>query len=458
MSEQQIAEQVIAVVRELAGPDAQAEAYVERCAQALTRFANSYIHQNVLDDVATVRLRVHLDGRTANGSSSVISGDGIRALVRRTIDAARLCPVDPAWPGLAGPAALAGAGSFDEATAGAEPAERAAQVRAFVDAAGGLETAGFCRSVLRSVAFANSAGQSVAAQVTDAAMDGIARSSGADGVARSSSVRLAEIDGAALGARAAAKARAATTPVDLAPGRYEVVLEPGAVADIVQNLSYYGFNGKMHAEGQSFAELGTAQFDPSITLVDDAVSAGAPGLPFDGEGTPRQRRDLVTAGRTSAVAHDRRSAAQAGATSTGHASLGGTFGPIPGSVRLEPAPAAVPGGGADQAVDPVAAGLLAGVERGLLVTDFWYTRVLDPKSLVITGLTRNGVWLIEDGKLAAPVRNVRFTQCYPQALGPGAVLGVGDQTVTIPSHWGAAWWTVPALHLASWNVTGGAAG
>ena len=98
------------------------------------------------------------------------------------------------------------------------------------------------------------------------------------------------------------------------------------------------------------------------------------------------------------------------------------------------------------------------MERGLLVTDFWYTRVLDPKTLVVTGLTRNGVWLIEDGEITAAVRNFRFTQSYPQALGPGQVLGIGGTALTMPDSWGSFGFTGPAVRLASWNFTGGASG
>ena len=102
--------------------------------------------------------------------------------------------------------------------------------------------------------------------------------------------------------------------------------------------------------------------------------------------------------------------------------------------------------------------LVAGVERGLLITDFWYTRVLDQKSLVITGLTRNGVWLIEDGEVTAAVSNMRFTQSYPQALGPGAVRGIGAESVRLPDRWSGVQYTAPALHLAAWNLTGNASG
>jgi predicted Zn-dependent protease len=450
-----IARRVLAMV----GPGVEAEVFVGHTALALTRFANSFIHQNVADATTSVRLRLHEDGRTASGSTTVTTDEGLAGLVRRTREAARLLPPDAAWPGLAPPAPLAGEGNWDEATAQAAPDARADRVRAFVDGAGGLETAGYCRTMHVSGAFANSAGQSVAGRTAEVAMDAIARIDRADGLARFASGRLSEVDGAVLGARAAAKARASTGAVELPPGRYEVVLEAPAVADLLQNFALYGFNGKSYNERRSFAEPGAEQFDHAITLVDDVLGRTGLGLPFDAEGTPKRRVPFVSAGVTEAVAHDRRTAAEAGAESTGHAVPGGgAFGAMPGSMRLEPGPATGEPVEVGAVVDPAAAPLVAAVERGLLVTDLWYTRVLDPKSLVVTGLTRNGVWLIEDGEITTPVRNFRFTQSYPQALAPGAVLGVGADVTTVPDGWGASWRTAPALYLASWNFTGGASG
>ncbi|MEV1143505.1 metallopeptidase TldD-related protein, partial [Micromonospora sp. NPDC049799] len=109
-------------------------------------------------------------------------------------------------------------------------------------------------------------------------------------------------------------------------------------------------------------------------------------------------------------------------------------------------------------VAPAAAELLAGMRRGLLVSDLWYTRVLDPKTLVVTGLTRNGVWLVEDGVVTRAVRDLRFTESYPRALGPGAVLGLGRHAVRQPDRFDGVWWEAPSLRLASWNFTGGASG
>ncbi|HET6213480.1 MAG TPA: metallopeptidase TldD-related protein [Micromonosporaceae bacterium] len=443
-------------------PDgAEGEVSVDRQELALTRFANSFIHQNVADVTTEVRLRVHADGRTLAGSTTVANEDGLRALVARTVEGSRLAPRDPHWPGLSAPAALRGNGAFDPATVDASPADRAARVASFVDSAGGFETAGYCRTLHWSGAFANSAGQSVTGASTEAAMDGIARADGADGVARIASAALSTIDGAVLGARAAAKARAGIDPVELPPGRYEVVLEPQAVADILQNLAAHGFNGKAYQERRSFAVLGEQQFDSSITLVDDPLDGTAAGLPYDAEGTPKRRLALAEAGVSRAVTHDRRTAALTGdgAESTGHAlSSIGPWGPIAHNLGIVAPMGGSPAEVAGPVADSSVAALVAGVRHGLLVTDFWYTRVLDPKTLAITGLTRNGVWLIEDGEVTRPVRNFRFTQAYGQALGSGNVLGIGAYAVPQPNAWGSARWSAPALHLASWNFTGGASG
>jgi predicted Zn-dependent protease len=441
---------------------AEAEVVVRRGELALTRFANSHIHQNVADVAMTVRLRLHLDGRTATGSTTRTGPDALRQLVERTIAAARLSPPDPGWPGLAPPAALPGTGTVDDAVAAATPGDRAALVWSFVDGARGLTTAGYCRTRSTSVTFANSAGQSAQGAGTEVALDGIARLDGSDGVARHTGARLSAVDGATLGARAAAKARAAADGGELPPGRYEVVLEPTAVHDLLRFLCIYGFGGRAVNERRSFARVGQAQLDPSVSIVDDATAPDAVGLPFDVEGTPKRRLELVSAGVTTAVAHDRRTAAEARASSTGHATGDGSAGPMPVNARLmrsdgsssSAPPSEVDGPEADSDV----AALVSGVEHGVLVTDHWYTRVLDPRTLVVTGLTRNGVWRIEGGELVAPLRNLRFTQSYPEALRPGAVLGIGRHGATLASIYEESSSVVPALRLASWNFTGGASG
>lgn len=452
-----LADQVLQAAKRAGGADAEVEVLVERATAGLTRFANSYIHQNVAEATTTARLRLHTGGRTATGSTTVTTPDALAGLVDRTLAAARLSPPDPGWPGLTQPAQPRGHGYVDEKIVDASPAERAGLVRAFVDAAGGLTTAGYASTQYWQTAFANSAGHSSYAATTQVVLDGIARTGGSDGTGRAAGVRLTDVDGGVLGARAAAKARAAADPVELRPGRYEVVLEPAAVADILGFLAIHCFNAKAVSEGRSYAELGAPQFDPAVTLIDDS-SANGTGLPFDVQGTPRARLYLVAAGVTAGLAHDRRTAAQAGTTSTGHALLDRHTGPVATNLSLKPppgpAPIITPGPAADSSVTD----LVSRVKRGILVSDHWYTRVLDPKSLVVTGLTRNGVWLIENGEPTTALRNFRFTQSYPLALAPGAVLGVGTHAMTLPGEWPAAAHVAPALHLASWHFSGGASG
>lgn len=374
-AELRLADQVLDLVRRT-GLAAEAEVLVDWQAQGLTRFANSFIHQHVAEETTTVQLVLHADGRTATATTTRTDSDGLRQLVERTVASVRVAPPDPGWPGLTPPANAHGQAGFDPATAAATGQERAARVRGFVDAAG-LPAAGYCETRTFRSAYANTAGQSATDETTSATLDGIARRDGVDGTARLVSTRLADVDGAWLGAQAAAKAHAGVDPVELPPGRYEVVLEPTAVADLLTNFALWGFSGLLYAQGRSFAELGAAQFDPVVTLVDDPFAEGSPGMAFDAEGTPKQRLVLVEEGVTRAVAHDRRTAAMVGgqARSTGHALPGGHaggLGAIPRHLGLLPSGQSVPASSAAGEVGvahPTAADLVRSVERGLLVTD-----------------------------------------------------------------------------------------
>jgi predicted Zn-dependent protease len=441
---------VLEEVRRQAGTDAAATVRAESAALALTRFAGSAVHQNVADERTTVHLQLTVDGgRTA--SASTTRRTAVPELVEATLAAARLLPRDPAWPGLGSPAPLVSPGNPDPATAEVSPAERAAAVAAFVDAAGGLSTAGYVQTSSLTAVLADTAGQHVRGSATSAACDGIARLSGADGVARSASRRFADLDCAALGARAGAKARAGVDASPVDPGRYPVVLEPAAVTDLVAGLASGQFNGKAVVDGTSGLRLGEQQFDASVSLADDPVGPDATGLPFDSEGTPARRTELVRDGVPVGLTTDRRVAATLGGSSTGHASdTSATTGPVAGDPALAPGD----GGSVED--------LVAGLERGLLVSDLWYTRVVDPKRSVWTGLTRNGVWLVEDGRIAAPVSTLRFTQSYLEALAPGAVT-VGSVVDPQPgrltmTYAGTNRFAVPALRLAAWNITGNTTG
>lgn len=436
-------------ILELVGDRADALVTRGQGANALTRFANSRIHQNMASDDDHVRLRVVVDdGRIAQGTTTRVDADGLERLVEATISAARLCPPDPEYPGLAEPAPLAEVDHFDAATAAALPDALAEVVAHFVSTAPDLESAGYCSTDADTHTLCSTTGIRCASQSTMAQLDAIHRAEAlegppTDGYGQVTSTRIADLDGRRVGKVAAAKATSGAHPAELDPGSYEVVLEPKAVAAVLLFPAWLGFNGKAYAEGTSFVHLGEAQLDERIDLWDDGTDPRSLGRPYDAEGTPKRRVELVTAGVTIGLVHDRRSARLAGVESTGHSIGQESFGGYPSDMFL---------GGGDQSP----AQLVAGVERGLLVTDLWYNRILDPKTQVVTGLTRNGLFLIEGGEVVGPVENLRYTQSVVGAMAPGHVLGVGSDAQLVSNEGGIV--HVPSLRLSSWAFTGGAQG
>ncbi len=442
---QQLADDVAALVGEEA-PQAEANVTVTRTRHGLTRFANSAIHQHVGEDTTSVRLVLADEDRTASASTSDRDPAALRELVRRAVTAARVQPPDPSWPGATPPSAAAPPANLDPATVAVTPDQRVERVRDFVAAAPDLRAAGFCDTLTADAAFTSTAGHRVSGSTTRATLDGIHQTPRSAGTGHATAVALDDRDAAAVGARAADLARRGVDPIDLEPGEYEVVLGPEAVATLVTFVAVYGFNGKLHAEGGSGVELDTAQFDPAVTLTAAPDDPRAVGLRFDAEGLARQRHALIRGGVSTSLAHDRRTAKRAGVTSTGDAIPGGEgFGAVPTTLALSPG---------DVAPDR----LVGGVRRGLLITALNYNRVLDPKTLAVTGLTRNGTFLIEDGEIVAPVGNLRHTQSFLTALAPGHVLGVGDDDRYAMGEFGEGMVIAPSLRLASWHVTGGAAG
>jgi predicted Zn-dependent protease len=413
---------------------------------SLTRFANSFIHQNVSEDAAEVTLKVAIDGRVSSSTTTDTTADGLAAFVDAVIDTAAQQPVDHKWPGIGDPAEHPAVDHWDEATADADPVDRALAVKAFVDAGEGMLAAGFCQTESRGHAFGNTKGARASGRFTTAVIDGIHQSPTSAGSGHAAGSKIGALDTTAVGALAATRARDSANPFDAKPGEYEVVLSPECVATIGIFLNAYGFNAKTAEEGMSFVELGTQQFDVSVNIWDDATDPRALYVAFDLEGTPKRRTDLVTDGVTRSLLHNRRTAAKAGVESTGHAVPGGdVFGPFAVNMFI---------GGGDSTVD----NLISSVERGIYVSAFNYCRVLDPKSLVVTGLTRNGTFMIENGKITGAVTNLRFTQSFISALGPGNVLGIGDDARFADSEFGPLLVHAPSMRLASWSFTGGADG
>jgi predicted Zn-dependent protease len=249
------------------------------------------------------------------------------------------------------------------------------------------------------------------------------------------------IDAERVAEEAAEKAIRGRNPEDLEPGEYDVVLEPYAVEDLVDFIARLGLQGRALLEKTSFAtgKLGERLLSEQITLTDDPLDPEGMVRPFDGEGVPKRALTLVHDGVVEAVTYDSLTAAKAGTMTTGHALTGGGFfGPVPTNLRLEP--------GASSREQ-----LLGKIDRGLLVTRFWYTRPVHPLSVTVTGMTRDSTFLIERGQVTRPVKNLRFTQSYVKALQD--VIGVGSESLLVGDSYGAPV-RVPAVACRGFTFTG----
>jgi predicted Zn-dependent protease len=440
-----LAEDVLA--RALRVGATEAEVLVSAGDGALTRFANSEIHQNVAERSLTVSLRHVVGRRIAVVSTGKVDPDGLRTLVHRAAAIARSCEELEDWAGL--PAATAEGGAviggtasaWAAGTASATPEFRAEGVRAVIAAADavGVTAFGSFSTEAEAIAVANSAGVRAAESRTSSQLLTVHMSpDGGTGYAESVSMDATTIDAAAIGREAAAKARASDNPVTVPAGDYPVVLEEYAVVDITDMLGYLGFSALAVQEERSFVEPGRRIGSDLVTIVDDGFDPNGLPATFDYEGVAKQRVPLVEAGVCRGVVYDSQTAARAGRSSTGHGlPAPNPYGPFPLN--------AVMSAGTTSRDE-----LIGGLDRGLLVTRFHYTNVVHPKLAMITGMTRDGTFLVEGGKIVGPVRNLRFTQSYLDAL--AGVSAVSSSRKAIKGFLGAA--VVPALRIDAWTFTG----
>ena len=426
-------------LREAAG----VEVLVQHERGGLTRFANSQIHQNVWTDDVEVGVRVvTADGRQGVASAHTDDPAVVAATAADALRLAEVSPVDPDFPGLA-PTAEAATVLVDEPTLAASPGDRAADVRAVLaEVPDTLEAAGAYQTRASELGVFTTTGQRAYAPLSSAQLTLVVIGPSSSGYAEAGGRARSEVDPAGSARRAVGKAKAGVDPVGLDAGDYKVVLEPAATGTLVQFLSYLAFGGKAYLEGRSVASqrLGEQVADRRITIVDDALSPATLGFPFDFEGTPKRRVDLIRDGVLAGVVHDRRTARKAGAVSTGH----GLPAPNPhGPFAVNPLLMPGDGGGVDD--------LVAGTERGLLVTRFHYANVVHPLRTAITGMTRDGTFLIEDGRLTRGVRNLRFTQSILGALEHVDAVGTDTGYATELFFGGSRW---PALALPRFAFTG----
>jgi PmbA protein len=423
----------------------------------LSRFAVSRPTQATqVDDLTVAVLRVH-DGHTGSAETNEVSDDGLRDVAARADAAARSAaraaggPGD--YPGLPAPAPLPSHDGFDERTAQLDPVAAGTALRTAFDECSrhDLQAFGIWTAGVVDTAIASSTGIRAHDAVTDAYMKVVARDrDGRTGRATEAATSIDALRPIALAERASAKVTG-EEPVELAPGEYPVVLEPDAVGELLDFLGALAFNGLAHAEGRGAlsGRLGERIAAPAINLSDSPRFPRTLPRAFDAEGVPKAPLPLIQDGVAHAVVHDTRSAARAGnaAVSTGHALApgGAAWGPAPTNLVL------IGGGAADEAE------LMAPIERGLYVTRLWYVNPVHEKSTLLTGTTRDGTFLIEDGHLARPVKDVRFTDSILRLLEATEALTATQRLTSEAEFYGrrfASGVVTPALRAQGFRITG----
>ena len=382
---------------------AEADLWVHRRHAAITRYAHSSIHQNALSDETHVHARAIVGSAIGATSGNSLAPDALRDLLARAAELAQMQAPNTDWPGLASPAAYREPNAFDAPTAALAASDQAAAIGRICDAsrARGLRAAGTHSVDVTEDAVANTNGVAAYAPATVAYLRALVLGDhGGSGYADDLSYRATSLDPDGIAERAIEKCALDRGRMQLAPGDYEAVFEEDAVAEILRIMSITGLSGQAVHEGRSFlaGAIGRPVTGPLFTLHDDALHPAQLAIPFDPEGTPKRRVTLVERGVAVGPVYDRWSAKRVGVGSTGHAADPTRYGHGGHAGSLVMA-----GGTATREQ------LIGAVRRGVLITRFHYTNSPDPKRATMTGTTRDGTFLIEDGRITRALANVRYT-------------------------------------------------
>jgi PmbA protein len=439
---------------------------------ALTRFANNIIHQNVADENHVVSVRTVFGGRTARATTNKFDDESLRQVVRSSENLAKvqhpdsdLLPMpsgDEAAglrPGLTGEAPVSTRivtrvvpSRCFEQTAGITPELRAEGVSKIVEVADRhrLTTAGVFSSGEWIEGIFNSRGLSRWHRQTSAEVSITMLAEDSSGWQKANSPDVAHLDPLRLAEIAAQKAVETAHPREIPAGKYTVILEPAAVLDIV-GFMFWDYSGMAILDQRSFltGRIGTRLFGDNITIVDDVAHPLQSGSPFDGEGVIRKTIPLVENGIIKRVVYARATAERmkkseyrekAGLIeATGHGfPLPNEMGEMPLNIVFAPA-------GDPQTIEQ----MIASTERGILVTRLWYIREVEPFEKVLTGMTRDGTFLVENGRLRGGVRNFRFNESLIHMLSNVEAMSVpvracGEESFDM---------VVPAMKVREFNFT-----
>jgi PmbA protein len=429
-----------------ASPAEQTEVVVTEQDDNLTRFANNAIHQNVAERNAHVVVRSVIGRRVGMAISNHTDKGSLERLARRAFDLARIAPENHDFKGLPTPGPLTGSAVYDPGTGECLPEERATQAGIICRkaAAAGYSAAGSVHTIAFRLGVANSLGVFVESRTSIADISTVIMAADSSGWAQSSGTRLDALDAGALADEAIGKVRIGANPSECIPGEYTVILDPYATADLMSMLAFDGMGAISFQEERSWlnGRVGHKIMADAVTIVDDGLNPAGIPAPFDYEGVPRKRVAIVEFGVARTPVYDSYTASrEPGRDSTGHAT------PPSPLERIGPLPMNLFLGTGSSSVEE----MIRTTKLGLYITRFWYTRQVHPRDAVITGMTRDGTFVVKDGEIAYPVKSLRFTQSYVEALKNAEAIGSLPRTqwadmMTI---------TVPAIKINQFRFTSG---
>ena len=423
------------------GADA-VEVRVSASNDALTRYANSEIIQNTVKKELRANVKIVIGDRSASSATNQLDPEHLKAAAARALEAAKASVPEEGAVGLPTPDEVGHAEPvfrWDDTTAAASPAVRAAAVNEILKIAGDGNAAGIYQTGGHCYAVFNSHGIDCYDAYSRANTTCLIDIGDSTGWGEGSSHSASLLDVSVSAQRARHKADAGRGAGDAEPGTYEVILEAPAAANLIEFLGYMGFGAKSMIEGESFftTRKGEKVAAPGITVADDVFHTNSVGIGFDFEGVPKQRVTVIEDGVATMPVTDRKTAKELGTKSTGHNSGSPGFGPYGFNLVLEPG---------DKSLDE----LIAEVADGFLVTRFHYVNILDRPVTDITGMTRDGTFRIRNGELAGAVHNFRFAQSALGAL--NTVLGRGrDLEAIAPDYTSFGSTVAPALRVGEFH-------
>ncbi|MBN2543525.1 TldD/PmbA family protein [bacterium] len=424
--------------------DGDLEVIFEGSESSLTRYANNIIHQNVLQANSEVSVRAQIGKKTGRASVNTLTEESYKWAVDMAYSVTNSQPDNEDLLPMVEPQKYNELDHYDPNTADFSPEQRADIIQRAVEKCRkhGLTAAGILKNDGSFLSLSNSKGLFGYYRGSSATFSITVESDDSSGWAEVTDKDISKIDFDKAIDKAIQIALDSRSPRSIEPGEYDVILEPAAVAEFLLFLSYESFSAQNIIEGTSFlkGKFGEKVFNEKITIHDDVYHPNGLGFPFDFEGIPRQKVVIIDNGIARNVVHNRITAKKMNTQSTGHElPQPNPWGPIPLNLIMMP--------GESSLND-----MIESTNKGILVTHFHYTNTIDPMKMSMTGMTRDGTFMVENGKVSYPIKNMRFTESIIKAL--SNVELVGKDLEMTEAFFGGSF-IVPALKIKSFRFSSG---